>query len=248
MRRLLALLAVLAGACALAPATAGATVFRIGEEYSGVATGSLKIVWATKPVSGTGACSSAVIENGTVNAPLAGAPRFVITRLPGTGLFAATGGGATPKVTYGSTRHSAFEAGCPGVCDDRPAARALAAPPARAADCSAAEKATTIARRCLAQGSWQLHLRGTRHINADVDLIAYVNNDVCRMAPQPEEPTPFRVPLLDESDLGHLGPRGRFIAQNTRSGTCPGVRPVVLTARISCRYTVRVKLTLRRTG
>jgi len=246
-----ATLTLLAGALAIAavPATAQAVIFRIDSEtFKGRMDASLTVKWtrARGPV-GTSCrdwSSSSGTERVVVRSLEYGAYR-IGRRLIGSGPFRGEGSGSGRAITAFLT-----EPGCPAVCAS--AAARPGPPRARVADCATADKRADSRWRCVARraaGAVSLDGAGGR-IDALADLRPrYTGPGAIKCGVRPHSSKPFRLNLGRVSDLRHVGRRGRYIARNSRSGNCPGVARVESDGtRLSCRYTLRVAMNLRRTG
>jgi len=243
------LLAAALASAAAVPATAQAVIFRIDSEtFKGQMDASLTVKW-TRARGPVGArcrdwSSSAGTERVVARSPEYRAYR-VGRRLNGSGSFRGEGSGSGRAITAFLT-----EPGCPAVCAS---AAALPGPPrARASDCATADKRADSRWRCVARraaGAVSLDGAGGR-IDALADLRPrYTGPGATKCGVRPSSSKPFRLNLGRVSDLRHVGRRGRYIARNTRAGNCPGVPRVESDGtRLSCRYTLRIAINLRRTG
>lgn len=230
------------------PAGASATVFRIGKAYRATVSGKISITW--RETSGNEQqkqCTNWLEESGRVEDTLTNGKSFDVTEIPSAGLVGTVVGPFAPTVKYAQRQDSITAENCPGTCPPATAASRLLPPRAHAADCVVPDKVQNFSRTCPALGNWSLSLTGTSRISAAVKELAYVKNDRCRTQPKAANDAPFTVFLLNRSDLRHLGPRGKLIAQNKTTARCPGVKSFIIVTRVKCTYTLRVKLTLRRT-
>lgn len=234
-----------AAALAAAPATTQAVIFRIdAQTFKGRMDAALTVTWtrANGPVGAR--CRDWSSSSGTerLNAT---SREYHLNRVSGRvfGAGAFTGrGGTSGKAT------TAFltEAGCPAVCASAVPGR----PRARAADCVSADKRAESRWRCSARRvAGVVSLEGGPRIDALAKIRPIYSAVVAPKCGRPPEGKPFRVNLGRESDLRRVGRRGRYIAQGTRHGNCPGVKRVESDGtRVSCRYRLSVTLNVRRTG
>ncbi|MFN8173763.1 MAG: hypothetical protein U0T02_01700 [Solirubrobacteraceae bacterium] len=248
MRPSRAIVTALAAATALAavPATAQAVIFRIdAQTYKGRMDAALTVTW-TRAKGAVGArCRDWFSSSGTerLNAT---SREYHLNRVSGRvfGAGAFTGRGATSgKVTTAFST----EAGCPAVCASAVPGR----PRARAADCVSADKRAASRWRCSARRvAGAVSLDGGPRIDALARIRPlYSSATAPKCGRPPDSDKPFRVNLGQESDLRHVGRRGRYIARGTRHGNCPGVKRVEGDGtRVTCRYRLSVTLNVRRTG
>lgn len=235
-------------AIAAVPATAQAVIFRIDSEtFKGRIDASLTVKW-TRARGPVGArcrdwSSSTGTERVVARSREYSAYR-IGRRLIGSGAFRGEGSGSGRTITAFLT-----EPGCPAVCAS--AAALPGRPRGRASDCAQADKRADSRWRCVARraaGVVSLDGAGGR-IDALADLRPhYTGPSAVKCGVRPRGKS-FRINLGRVSDLRHVGRRGRYIARNSRSGNCPGVERVESDGtRLSCRYTLRVAMNLRRTG